>query len=99
MRSSRGRPRPERDSALIHSLSPAFPLPITIPSYRYTRLITDKEVRRGGPVTMSGADDFPIRGLLEVGRGLVAGLDTRTILDRLLAAARELTGAQYAALR
>jgi signal transduction histidine kinase len=48
---------------------------------------------------MSGADDFPIRCLLDVGRGLVAGLDTRTIIDRLLAAARELTGAQYAALR
>jgi signal transduction histidine kinase len=48
---------------------------------------------------MSGADDFPVRGLLDVGRGLVAGLDTRTIIDRLLAAARELTGAQYAALR
>jgi len=48
---------------------------------------------------MSGAEDFPIRGLLDLGRGLVAGLDTRTILDRLLAAAREFTGAQYAALR
>jgi signal transduction histidine kinase len=48
---------------------------------------------------MSGADDFPIRGLLDVGRRLVAGLDTRTIIDRLLQAARELTGAQYAALR
>ena len=48
---------------------------------------------------MSAADDFPMRRLLDVGRELVAELDARTIQDHLLDAARELTGARYAALR
>ena len=48
---------------------------------------------------MSAADDFPIRRLLDLGRELVTGLDSLTVLDRLLEAARELTGARYAALR
>ena len=36
--------------------------------------------------------------LLEVGRSLVAELDLDAVLDRVLEAAREITGAQYAAL-
>jgi signal transduction histidine kinase len=36
--------------------------------------------------------------LLEAGRALVADLDPHAVLDRTLAAAREVTGAQYAAL-
>jgi signal transduction histidine kinase len=47
---------------------------------------------------VTAADDLPIRSLLEVARALVSGLDTRTILDRVLEAARDVTGARYAAL-
>ncbi len=47
---------------------------------------------------MSADDELPIRRLLDVGRALVASLDTDAILDRLLEAAREVTGARYAAL-
>jgi signal transduction histidine kinase len=39
-----------------------------------------------------------LRRLLDVGRALVSDLDTDAILVRVLAAARELTGARYAAL-
>jgi signal transduction histidine kinase len=39
-----------------------------------------------------------LRRLLDVGRALVAELDVDTILDQVLAVARELTGAHYAAL-
>src|ERR1035438_2810589 len=38
------------------------------------------------------------RRLLEVGRTLMADLDESVVLDRVLEAARELTGARYAAL-
>ena len=51
------------------------------------------------PENMSAPDDSPMRRLLDVGRELVADLDARTVQDRLLQAARELTGARYAALR
>ncbi len=44
------------------------------------------------------AAENPSRSLLEAGRTLVSDLDTSAILDRLLDAARELTGARYAAL-
>lgn len=39
-----------------------------------------------------------LRRLLEVGRTLVGELDPETVLDRILEEAREITGAQYAAL-
>jgi signal transduction histidine kinase len=38
------------------------------------------------------------RRLLEVGRSVMADLDQETVLDRVLASARDLTGARYAAL-
>ena len=47
---------------------------------------------------MAATDDVPIRRLLEVGRALVSDLDMPAILERVLEAARELTGAKYAAL-
>jgi signal transduction histidine kinase len=39
-----------------------------------------------------------IRRLLDLGRGLVATLDVEKVLDEILEAAREITGARYAAL-
>lgn len=42
--------------------------------------------------------DIQLRRLLEVGRSLVADLDTESVLMQILEAARELTGARYAAL-
>ena len=39
-----------------------------------------------------------LRGLVEAGQQLVAELDLEAVLDRLLEAARELTGARYAAM-
>jgi hypothetical protein len=38
-----------------------------------------------------------MRRLLDAGRALVAGLDPQAVLDRTLAAAREVTGARYGA--
>ena len=46
----------------------------------------------------SGLERDQLRRLLEVGRGLVAELDLEGVLDQVLDAARELTGARYAAL-
>jgi signal transduction histidine kinase len=43
-------------------------------------------------------DDTSLRRLIEVGRMLVSQLDLETVLGQVLAAARELTGARYAAL-
>jgi len=43
-------------------------------------------------------DQVQIRRLLELGRSLVAKLDGEDILDEILAGAREITGARYAAL-
>src|SRR5205809_4017989 len=43
-------------------------------------------------------DEEHLRRLLEVGRTLVEQLELEAVLDRLLETARELTGAQYAAL-
>jgi signal transduction histidine kinase len=45
-----------------------------------------------------GLDERALRRLLEVGQDLVAELDLPAVLDRVLAVARELTGARYAAL-
>ena len=47
---------------------------------------------------MTPADERLIRRLLDVGRALVSDLDTGAILDRVLEAARDVTGARYAAL-
>jgi signal transduction histidine kinase len=43
-------------------------------------------------------DEHRLRALLDVGRSLIAELDTDAILARLLDVARELTGARYAAI-
>lgn len=45
-----------------------------------------------------GPDGQWIRRLLSVGRSLTSELDQKTILERVLTTARELTGARYAAL-
>ena len=43
-------------------------------------------------------DHAQIRRLLDVGRGFVSTLSLDSVLDEILEAARELTGARYAAL-
>jgi GAF domain-containing protein len=43
-------------------------------------------------------DEARLHRLIEVGRTLVSQLDLETVLGRVLAAAREMTGARYAAL-
>ena len=43
-------------------------------------------------------DERALRGLLDAGRALVGNLDLEAVLDRLLDAAVDLTGARYAAL-
>ena len=43
-------------------------------------------------------DERRLRGLLDAGRSLVSELDPEVVLEHLLEAARELTGASYAAL-
>jgi signal transduction histidine kinase len=43
-------------------------------------------------------DEWRLRKLIEAGRSLVSEFDPEVVLERLLAAARELTGARYAAL-
>jgi hypothetical protein len=45
------------------------------------------------------SEDAKTRRLLEVGRALVAKLDTETVLDRILEEARAITGARYAETR
>ena len=45
-----------------------------------------------------GLDERRLRTLLDVGRGLVSQFDQETLLQRVLDAARELTGARYAAV-
>jgi signal transduction histidine kinase len=47
---------------------------------------------------MSVDSERAIRHLLDVGRALTTELDRRILLDRVLEAAREITGARYAAL-
>jgi signal transduction histidine kinase len=46
----------------------------------------------------ASSEELWIRRLLDVGRVLTTELDTELVLDRLLEAAREITGARYAAL-
>jgi two-component system, NarL family, sensor histidine kinase DevS len=43
-------------------------------------------------------DETRLHGLIDVGRSVVAELDLETVLGRVLAAAREMTGARFAAL-
>ena len=43
-------------------------------------------------------DEHRLRRLIDVGRSLVTVLDPEEVLDRVLAVARELTGARYAAI-
>jgi signal transduction histidine kinase len=47
---------------------------------------------------MGATSERSIRRLLDVGRALTTELDQRIVLDRVLEAAREITGARYAAL-
>ncbi len=49
-------------------------------------------------LTTEVSADARLRRLIEVGRNLVAELDLETVLEHVLEAARELTGAEYAAL-
>ena len=51
-----------------------------------------------GTVMKAPAYDDKIRRLLDVGRALVAELDTEAVLQRILEEARAITGARYAAL-
>jgi GAF domain-containing protein len=47
---------------------------------------------------VASSEDLWLRRLLDVGRSLVTELDLGAVLDRVLATARELTGARYAAV-
>ena len=47
---------------------------------------------------MSAVEDVALRRLLQVGRTVVSDLDADAVLERVLEAAREVTGARYAAL-
>jgi two-component system, NarL family, sensor histidine kinase DevS len=51
-----------------------------------------------GPVDPSALDNQRLSRLIEVGRSLVSRLDLEGVLDLVLEAARDLTGARYAAL-
>jgi signal transduction histidine kinase len=51
-----------------------------------------------GPISKRARSEQRLRRLLDVGRDLVSELDLEVVLERVLEAARELTGAQYAAL-
>ena len=52
----------------------------------------------GQPPGLGSEHDSSLRRLLDVGRALVAERDIEAVLDRVLEEAREITGAQYAAL-
>jgi signal transduction histidine kinase len=49
-------------------------------------------------MTATGLDPAHLKRLLDVGRGLVSNQDPEAVLQQVLAAARDLTGARYAAL-
>src|SRR3954452_6032866 len=51
-----------------------------------------------GGTIQPALDEVRLRGLLQAGRALVEQLDLEAVLDELLKAARELTGARYAAI-
>jgi signal transduction histidine kinase len=50
------------------------------------------------PATLASLDEIRLRRLISVGRSLVSELDVETLLTTVLEAARDLTGARYAAL-
>src|SRR5512132_2997254 len=50
------------------------------------------------PGAVAGGNEQRLRALLAVGRALVSDFDLEVVLERVLSAARELTGARYAAL-
>jgi signal transduction histidine kinase len=50
------------------------------------------------PVSEEPLEEIRLRRLIQVGRTLVSNLDLETVLGQLLEAARDLTGARYAAL-
>ncbi len=50
------------------------------------------------PAAATVLDERRLRLLLDIGRAVVAELDLETVLEKVLAAARELTGARYAAI-
>jgi two-component system, NarL family, sensor histidine kinase DevS len=49
-------------------------------------------------VSAGGASDGGVRRVLEIARGVVSELDLDVVLERVVEAARELSGARYAAL-
>ena len=57
----------------------------------------EDERRMDAPDALTG-EGRRLRVLLEVGRSLVTDFDLEAVLGRVLEAARELTGARYAAL-
>jgi signal transduction histidine kinase len=52
----------------------------------------------GDPTTLGSMDEARLQRLISVGRSLVSELDVETLLTSVLEAARDLTGARYAAL-
>ncbi len=59
----------------------------------------DQVSRQLGPSQLtSGLDERRLRLLLEIGQSVVSDLDLEVVLSHVLAAARELTGARYAAV-
>jgi signal transduction histidine kinase len=50
------------------------------------------------PAAATVLDERRLRLLLDIGRAVVAELDLETVLEKVLGAARELTGARYAAI-
>ncbi len=60
-------------------------------------LPTQKWVDLDGTGRCSVGNEQRLRSLLEVGRALASNFDVEAVLERVLAAARELTGARYAA--
>lgn len=59
----------------------------------------DQVSKQAGPAdATSGLDERRLRLLLEIGRSVVSELDLEVVLVNVLAAARELTGARYAAM-
>jgi len=59
---------------------------------------SDAAATPSGPAAGSRLGERRLQRLIEVGRSLVAELDTEAVLDRVLAVAQELTGARYVAL-
>lgn len=62
---------------------------------------SERSVEGGADPPSAGApsiDEHRLRRLIEVGRGLVGVSDTAAVIESALTAARELTGARYAAL-